>query len=159
MQLSSPWFLAVLAALTLAFGAGQLSALNDMKSRGTDVFGMEFVRTQARAEKMLAGWGPDGKSAARRQLTIDYPFLVSYGLLLAGGALAAGGRLARRFAWAGIGAAAFDAVENTSLLIVIAGHTAQPWPALASAAATVKFLLLAATIVYIAGRVVVGRSE
>ena len=45
--------------------------------------------------------------------------------------------------------AACDAAENLFLLRVLDGHTDQPWPGLAFAFASVKFLLAIAATLYI----------
>jgi hypothetical protein len=50
-----------------------------------------------------------------------------------------------------LAAAACDAVENAMLLVVLDGHTGQPWPALAFAFAAVKFALAASASVYALG--------
>jgi hypothetical protein len=45
-------------------------------------------------------------------------------------------------------AAACDAVENVALLRILAGHTDQPWPAIAFLFASVKFVLITAAMLY-----------
>jgi hypothetical protein len=154
-----------LAALTLLFGALQLPALGRMEDHGAGVLHMEFVATADRADEMLAEWGPDGRSAAKEQLYLDYPFLISYGLLLAGACIAVARRAERRgraglaragrvLAVAGLAGAGFDALENASLLVMLGGHPAQPWPGLATAFASVKFALTTPALLYaLIGRV------
>jgi hypothetical protein len=93
---------------------------------------------------------------------IDYAYLVAYGLFLAGACVAVAERAARTgrarlaalgpvLAWGALGAAACDAVENAMLLLIVGGHTAQPWPAIAFACATVKFTLAASASLYALG--------
>ena len=141
-----------LAVLTLVLGAAQLPALGRMKDHGTDVIAMEFVATEAKAESMLARWGDVGSDAAKQQLYIDYGFLAAYGLFLFGActAVARGAeqrgrpglaRAGRALALAGLAGACADALENTSLLVVLGDHTAQPWPGLATTFASIKFAL------------------
>jgi hypothetical protein len=152
----------LLALLTLAFGAAALPALGTMSDRGTGVIAFEVARTSARAAQIVSEWGAEGRSAARESLWLDYPFLISYGLLLAGGCWAVARRFAvlglpraaalgRALAWAGLAAAGFDALENVALLRVAGGHTAQPWPGLAFAFASLKFVLSGAATVFALG--------
>jgi hypothetical protein len=106
------------------------------------------------AKKIMRKWGGEGQRAARVSLALDYPFLVTYsGLQLIGctavseafdrqgaGRLAAAGRV---IGPAQIAAGAFDSVENTALLLTLAGR-GDPFPAVARASALAKFALLAA---------------
>ena len=54
-------------------------------------------------------------------------------------------------AWGALGAAGCDAVENAALLLILDGHTGQPWPAIAFAFATVKFALAVSASLYALG--------
>ena len=57
---------------------------------GPGIFGFELAGSPERAQQILEAWGPDGKSAARVSLLLDYPYLVSYaGLQAAGCGMAA----------------------------------------------------------------------
>jgi hypothetical protein len=152
----------LLAAATLVFGLAALPALGTMSDRGTGVIAFELARTSARAAQIVSEWGAEGRSAARESLWLDYPFLISYGLLLAGGCCAVARRftalgrpraaaLGRALAWAGLAAAGFDAVENVALLRVANEHVEQPWPGLAFAAASMKFVLIGAAGVFALG--------
>jgi hypothetical protein len=126
---------------------------------GASIVGFELAWTEERAAEILAEWGSDGHDYARWSLWIDYPFMASYGAFLALAALATrdfaveSGRralaAAGRFApAAAIAAACFDAIENAFLLLVLGGHVSGAGPAIASTAASIKFLLLAFAIVY-----------
>lgn len=120
----------------------------------------EFVRTSARAARFLSEWGPDGRDTARLSLWVDYGFMVSYGAFftLTGLAtrdfardrgmrkLAAAGRVVPWFAAA---AALFDAAENAFLLLILGGHGGSAAPALASACASVKLVLIVLAIAYV----------
>jgi hypothetical protein len=59
-----------------------------------------------------------------------------------------GVRLGRALAIGALIAAACDAIENAALLLVLDGHTCQPWPGIAFAFASVKFLLTTAATLY-----------
>jgi hypothetical protein len=122
------------------------------RAGGLGIVAFEFAGTPERAEKMMGRWGPEGQSAARLSLLLDYPFLVTYtGLQVAGCALASDALRrsgASTLADAGrvigpaqIAAGAFDATENTALLGILAGRRGR-WPAVARAAASAKFALL-----------------
>jgi hypothetical protein len=127
---------------------------------GPGILDFEFVGSAERAAEMLAEWGEDGRDHARWSLWIDFGFMASYGAFLAVAALATRdfarerglGRLAAAGIVApflGIGAALFDALENTALLLIVGGHGGDVAPPLATACASVKFVLLILVLGYI----------
>ena len=149
------WFILFLGA-----GALQLPALGRMAMQDVDIMQFELMWTANKAALLTSQLGPDGLSAARQQLFIDFAYLAIYGVLLWKAcrllATRAGGRgvawvvkLAPVFAWTGVIAAVCDAVENVSLLLITYGRTDQPWPALASGYATAKFILLGVTVLFL----------
>ena len=149
------WFIVFLGA-----GALQLPALGRMANHDVDIMEFEMMWTSAEAARLLTMLGPDGISAARQQLFIDFGYLVIYGVMLWKACRLLGARAARLgrgwvaklapgFAWTAVITAACDAVENVSLLLVTYGHTKQPWPALASGYATAKFILLGAVVLFL----------
>jgi hypothetical protein len=127
---------------------------------GPSIVEFEFVGSLERAEEMLAEWGAEGRDDARWSLWIDFGFMAAYGALLAVAALAirdfARERGLRRLAAAGVAApfvavaaALFDAAENTALLLILGGHGGSVAPPLATAFASVKFVLLIVAIGYV----------
>ena len=157
-----------LGIATLVLGAAQLPELRTMSSHGAGILDFEFVRTTSRAHEILSGWGSTGRSAARTSLWIDYGYLVAYALLISLGCSAVADRFGRAgretwarrgipLGWAALGAGLFDAIENAALLRILSGHTAQPYPAIASTAATFKFALVIAAILYALGGWVASR--
>ena len=147
-----------LLVLTLAVGALALPALDDMGDVGIVEF--ELARTSEQASEYYGELGESGRDAAQESLYLDYPFLILYGLLYAAACLVVAARAAERgmtrlarwgrpAAWAGLGSAACDAVENLALLRVVDGHTDQPWPGIAFTFASVKFALAAAVVLYV----------
>jgi hypothetical protein len=130
-----------------------LALEREMKQTGgPGIIPFELAGTPERARDILETWGPEGRSAARRSLLLDYPYLVTYSVLQAAlcdaasdalrrrGAvtLADAGRLVRIGQWS---AGAFDAAENTALLAVLAGRNGR-LPAVARTCASAKFALL-----------------
>ena len=149
------WFLLFLGA-----GALQLPALGRMAMHDVDIVEFELMFTPTEAIRLVAALGPDGIAAARQQLFVDFGYLVIYGVLLWKACRLLGARAARRgiawvakvapaFAWAAAAAAVCDAVENVGLLVITYGTTGQPWPALASGFASVKFVLLGVTVLFL----------
>jgi hypothetical protein len=133
-----------------------------MEDHGVGILELEFTGTADKAAQHYEELGSKGRSAARTSLFLDYPYLIAYGLFLAGACVAVAERARRAgretlaalglpFAWGALAAAACDAVENAMLLVVLDGHTGQPWPALAFAFAAVKFALAASASVYALG--------
>ena len=133
-----------------------------MEDHGVGILELEFTGTSDRAAEHYEELGSEGRSAARTSLFLDYPYLIAYGLFLAGACVAVADRarsagrerlaaLGLPLAWAALAAAGCDAVENAMLLLILDGHTDQPWPALAFAFAAVKFALAASASVYALG--------
>jgi hypothetical protein len=126
---------------------------------GPGIVPFELAGSQDRADEIMAEWGEEGQDAARESLWIDFGFLVAYGafLTLAVAAIRdrARGRGWHRLARIGVVAvyfgalvAAFDAFENTCLLLTLEG-AGSVFPFLATLFASCKFILLAATIAYL----------
>jgi hypothetical protein len=92
-------------------------------------------------------------------LGLDYLFLVAYGAAIALGCTIVAGRLrdASRgvgalgawLAWAALGAATLDSVENYALIRLLLGSASAALPAVARACAIVKFFLVALSLLYV----------
>jgi hypothetical protein len=152
----------LLAIATVVSGLAALPSLGTMEDHGVGIIELEFTGTSDRAAEHYQELGSEGRSAARTSLFLDYAYLIAYGLFLAGACVAVADRARRAgrkrlaafglpLAWGALAAAACDAVENAMLLVVLDGHTGQPWPALAFAFATVKFALAASASIYALG--------
>lgn len=148
-----------LLVASLAVGALALPALGDMRDEGVGIIEFELSRTAEQASDHYAELGDGGRDAARESLYLDYPYLILYALFYAAACLVVAARAAERgmtrlarigrpLALGAFAAAACDAVENAALLRILAGHTDQPWPAIAFAFAAAKFLLIAAAALY-----------
>ncbi len=120
---------------------------------------LQFAWSEVRASKILDKWSDADKRAVRLNLALDFVFIVIYvvGLTvacaLAANALDAarwpgGGGMGGVFVRAIIIAGLLDAVENVAQLLMLAGQKAQPWPALASVCASIKFVLATVTVLY-----------
>lgn len=137
-----------------------MSPMEDhMQANGPGMVPFELSGGQERADEILAEWGEDGRDAARDQLWIDYGFMVAYGIFLGLAAAAVRDlcrkrglrRLARAgglAVWLGPLAAAFDALENTCLLLTV-NDAGASFPLLATIFAVCKFALLALAIAYL----------
>lgn len=153
------WIVGGLLVATLLIGALALPAIGDMRDRGVGIIELELTRTSAKASEHYGALGRTGRDAARESLYLDYPYLVAYALFFAAACVVVAARatergmarlasLGRLLASGALIAAACDAVENLALLRVLAGHTDQPWPGIAFAFASAKFLLLTAASLY-----------
>jgi D-alanyl-D-alanine carboxypeptidase len=152
------WLLGLAALALFAVLAALDSRLQD--AGGPGIIGFELAGSADRAREIVAGWGEQGRRAARQSLLLDYPYLVAYGAFLALAAAAirdsARVRGRRRLAAAGgvivwfpIAAAACDAIENLGLLLALGGRGGDVAAPLATAFAAAKFLLTTVAIVYI----------
>jgi hypothetical protein len=119
---------------------------------GPGIITFELAGTPERARRITDVWGSDGRRAARRSLLLDYAFPPTYACLQALGCTVTGDRYGARgrrvraagggaLAWGQLAAAGFDYVENTALLLILAGRDGRT-PALARRAALAKFALL-----------------
>jgi hypothetical protein len=164
--LSRKQWLIVLGALMVAFYVA-FGVIERSLPEGTPgVIQYEFVASEDKADEMLAEWGDAGKDDIRLSLWIDYGFMFVYGafFLLAGfatrdfakergkQALASVGRWAP---WCAVGAAAFDALENANLLLILGGHARHVAPPLATTFASVKFVLIVIAMGYVVWGLVV----
>jgi hypothetical protein len=162
--------------ITGAVSSGLLIALTvvdfELKSTGgPGIVPFEVAGSTDRAQEILAEWGESGRDFARLSIWLDFPYLVAYGAFFAL-AVAAMRDAARDRRWerlgragsivviAPIAAAAFDAVEDVGLLLVVGGHADSAAPAIAGAFALAKFVALGATVAYLlAGLVTLGRER
>lgn len=126
----------------------------------------EFVRSADRATRFISEWGPDGRDSVSLSLIVDYGFMVSYGafVTLAGlairdfgaeqgqRALASAGHV---LPWFAAAAAAFDAGENAFLLLTLGGDGGSAGPVLATACASVKWILIVVALAYVVWGLVV----
>jgi hypothetical protein len=129
------------------------------RTGGPGIIGFELAGSSERAREILNAWGPQGRAAARKSLLLDYVYPPTYGALQALVCDASADRFARRrrqflgragvpLGWGQLAAAAFDYVENTALLLVLAGHHRRA-PRVAQRAAQVKFALTSLGQAYI----------
>jgi hypothetical protein len=146
-----------MVAIWVAMGVIERQITDD---GGPGILAFEFVGSKHHASEMLAEWSSHSRDLVRLSLWIDYGFMLAYGAFftLAGlatrdfarehglEALASAGQWAP---WCATGAALFDALENANLLLVLGGHGGSVSPPLATACASVKFLLIVTAIVYV----------
>jgi hypothetical protein len=143
----------------LLFGLAELPALVIMSTHGTGVLGFERAGSTHRLNEILLGWGTDGRGAAEAHVFIDLGFIACYGLLLIGacGRLASlYGRASHRLianlagvlAWGGLFVAAITVLQKLPTWPELHGHTAQPFPALASLCAAITSLLAIAAVIF-----------
>ena len=146
--------------LVLGVGALSLPSLGMMAVRGVSIIDLESMRTSAKAMEVLASLGPDGVDDARMAVYLDFPMLVLYAAALSAACIVIAARAADRgherlaaagktIAWLAPAAAASDALENLAILVVLGGHTDQPWPVILFTFVCVKFTMLAVVIVYL----------
>lgn len=164
--LSRKQWLIALGTLMVAFWIALGAIERNLPEGSPGVIQYEFVGSEDRAAEMLAEWGDAGQDEIRLSLWVDYGFMLVYGAFftLAGlatrdfatergkRALASVGRWAP---WCAAGAVLFDALENANLLLILGGHGGTVSPRMATACASVKFLLIATAIVYVAWGLVV----
>lgn len=120
------------------------------------IISLEMACTVEKVQKIYANWHPQLTDRARVNTFIDFAYLVSYGCLLYGLVAAAARRFENtarsigRFLSIGVLVAAFcDAVENVMILKILNGFTGKEIVATMSMFAYIKFILLAAAVIYL----------
>lgn len=154
-------FLTVAIVLTLAV-EGYLMILNSTLSgphAPGGIIAFELAKTAPAAEAILHSWGDAGIDTARRSLQWDFLFLLLYPLSisLACAMVAEGWEGWRnRFqitgyllAWGQFAAGALDVLENLILLSMLDRDFGGALPYLAWLAASVKFMLVGAGLLYV----------
>jgi hypothetical protein len=152
--------LILLGAATIAFNLVLAWIDSRLKNTGgPSILGLEFAGSLGRMEEIQAEWGSHGEYLARLSLWIDFGFMASYGAFFAVAGVAVRefaaeremGRLAAIGVFApacAVGAALFDAAENTLWLLVLGGRLGEPAATFATVCAYLKFLLIAMAIAY-----------
>lgn len=129
------------------------------RTGGPSILGLEFAGSLENVEEIQAEWGGHGEYLARLSLWIDFGFMAAYGAFFAlAGVMVrdfARAQGLRRLAAVGVvapacavAAALFDVAENVLWLLVLGGRLGDPAPAIATACASLKFLLIAVAIAY-----------
>lgn len=168
------WVFLLFLALTLAVMASlqRLGQPLQTAAAPQGIISFELAGTLPLARQMIDSWGPTGQVYAGLDLGLDYLFLVAYANTIGLGCVLVADRLGRLFAplavvgiglaWAQLGAAVFDAVENYALIQLLLGSEQTAWPIVARGCALSKFLLVGLGLVYVvlgAGAVIVARAR
>jgi len=148
-----------IATVVLDLAVVQIDTVSLKHTGGPSILGLELAGSASRVEEIFAEWGAHGRYLARLSLWLDFSFMAAYGSFFALAALAtrdfavAHGR--RALAAAGkvapacaIGAALFDAAENVLWLLLLGGRGGDVAPPIATACASIKFLLIALAATY-----------
>lgn len=153
----STWLRANRIAASAVVFAGYTTVMMRLENRmraagGPGVISFELAGTAAEAEAIMDRWGPDGRRAARQSMWLDFGYMTSYGILLG---LLVDRRRRRRghAAWVpalAAGAVAADAVEGVALLRVLDRRDIAANARRAQAAASLKFVVIAAALGYAA---------
>lgn len=139
-----------------------------LERAGASILEYELAWNREGAARVLDRWNtPELRETARKQLLLDFPFLLVYPLFfsLACGMLsgAPGNRMAMVgvfLSWAVLAALPLDAAENLALLRTLSSHPSQTLARLATLAAGAKFTLVYAGLGYLVleGLGVIGRK-
>jgi hypothetical protein len=121
------------------------------RTGGPGIIPFELAGSTERSRQIMSTWGTEGQSAARMSLLLDYLFPATYAPLQALACTASADGFQKRgrralasvggpIAWGQLAAALFDYLENTALLLILAGRSGH-LPRLARRAAVTKFAL------------------
>ena len=155
------WGLATLF-LTLIAGKALLAIPGDLSTDGAPygILSLELAGTATQADAIISAWDSDARDRAQLNVFLDYPFIVAYTLLLTAMVVGVIGMhrraghvrttsLARAFAWGVLLAGIFDLLENLGLLYMLRSEPAGIVPRGTWLLACGKFLLLAASLLFV----------
>jgi hypothetical protein len=123
------------------------------------ILSFEFVGDLSAVQDMVNSWGQSGRVYAGLNLGLDYLFLLVYACAIGLGCVLVARSLSPRttflanlgilIAWAQLGAALLDCVENYALIQVLFGTEMAMWPVVARWCAFPKFSIVGAGLIYV----------
>ena len=123
------------------------------------ILSFEFAGELSAAQSMVNAWGSTGRVYAGLNLGLDYLFLLVYACAIGLGCVLVArshstkttllANLGILIAWAQLGAAALDGVENYALIQVVFGTEMAVWPVVARWCAYPKFVIVGAGLIYV----------
>ena len=142
--------------LFLVISAINNNLITDVAPLG--IISFELAPNLTQAKNIIYSWDKTQQMYAAFSLGIDYLFLFAYALFLSGlaGLIASMANAGNRFKKTGLLAgyliwiaAGLDVIENIALFQILFNGSYNIWPPLAAGSATVKFLLVILTFIYI----------
>ncbi len=123
------------------------------------ILSFEFAGDLSAAQNMVNSWGQTGRVYAGLNLGLDYLFLLVYACAIGLGCVLVARSLSPRttvfanlgilIAWAQLGAALLDGVENYALIQVLFRTETALWPVVARWCAFPKFFIVGAGLIYV----------
>lgn len=148
----------LLLTLLLTMALGAIDQPLRAAALANGIVSLELAGSLDRVRAAINGWDAHVRFFAGLSLGLDYLYLVVYSTTIAFACIWAAGVFRVRgwvmaavgvpLAWAQWLAGLCDAVENFALIMLLAGHVTEPWPAVAWWAAMPKFVIIMAGIVY-----------
>jgi len=142
--------------LTVALALLDVPLRTDSAKHG--ILSFELAGSREAVDAILRSWDPHARVCAGLGLGLDFLYPLAYSTALASVCAWAARRRAGlwhavgvRLVWGQWLAAAFDAVENLALIGLLLGSSSTLLPPLAASFATLKFALLIAGVLYVAG--------
>jgi hypothetical protein len=149
------WLILVGATLGMGYWLQNLGTEIDQRLP-YGILAIEMPWSSERAEEIRVALGEEGIKAARQQTFADFVFLMLYPLaislssaLIAASLPDKAGAIGIAITWGVLLAGPLDALENLSILRMLAGDVGPPWPQLSTICAAVKFTLTAGGLGFI----------
>lgn len=125
------------------------------------IVSFELAKNMEASRQILASWNAQAKMHAALSLGLDYLFLIVYALFISLACVQVGKALQGHrsllaalggvLAWSQFFAAILDAVENLVLISLLLNFERLGYPAVARTCAIIKFIIVGAGLIYIAG--------
>jgi len=158
-KLRKPFLLLLLLTVGLMVALNAINAPLATQAAPLGIISYELAGTVAVVREILESWDHGTKLHAAFGLGLDYLFLLAYSTTIGLGCILAKGVLNSRswplaslaipLAWGLWLAAMLDAVENTSLTLMLFGVLIPPLPEIAYWCAVIKFALVFAGLIYV----------
>ena len=155
------WVLLVSGVMTAALIAALLTDGRELGRRGYDIVAFELAGTPDVVNRIFSAWEADGRAVARRNVWLDFPFILAYGVFFSTACVACtksaaavgmfDPRIGVVLAWGVLAACLCDVIEDIALLSLFPSGTVpaeSPFPRVAQVAAITKFALLFASWYY-----------
>lgn len=149
----------ILITITVMVGLQILDGHLKTQAAPSGIVSFELAGDISSANKILMSWGQNGMVCAGLSLGLDYLFLIVYAGAIGLGCIMVSQGLPRRYswfittgvvlAWAQLGAAILDALENFSLAQLLLGSQKEIWAVLALWCAIPKFCIVALGLLFI----------
>jgi hypothetical protein len=144
---------------TLVLTSAEFRTILRTEASPMGIISLQLAWNAARADRILEAWGTRGQRYAKLSIWFDFFYILGYSTSLSLACMWAAGLYDGRspglaalgvpLAWGQWFAGACDVLENLSTLQILPRRAREPWPHIITIFAALKFLILAAGLLYV----------